>query len=259
MKFKNEVAVVTGGYSGIGAAVVEKLADNGAICVMLGRSEERAQQFINNLPELKDQLYFYQADVTDSEQVEKVIKTVSQDHGAIHMLVNSAGTSIRKAALDYTFAEWKQVIDTNLNGTFLVSQAVAKNMKDHHGGRIVNIGSMISHYGVPNVAAYAATKGGVSQLTKALAVEWAELGIRVNQVSPGYIQTPFFDLSDPSNLAYREKIINRTPLKRLGLPEDVANTIAFLLSHEAEFITGQIVAVDGGVLGGDPTLNPLQK
>jgi NAD(P)-dependent dehydrogenase (short-subunit alcohol dehydrogenase family) len=259
MCFSNEVAVVTGGYSGIGAAAVRKLAANGAICAMIGRSADRAQEFMNSLPEFKEQLYFYQADVSDVEQIEHAVEAITQQHGSIHMLVNSAGTNIRKAALEYTLAEWKYIIDTNLTGTFFVSQIVAREMKKNKGGRIVNIGSMLSHYGVHNVAIYGAAKGGVSQITRVLSVEWAELGIRVNQVSPGYIKTPFVDLSTPANLGYRDRIINRTPLQRLGTPEDVANMIVFLLSNETNFVTGQIIAVDGGILGGDPTLNPFQK
>jgi NAD(P)-dependent dehydrogenase (short-subunit alcohol dehydrogenase family) len=254
----NEVAVITGGYSGIGAATVKKLASQGAVCAIIGRHREKAQQFIRGLPEYSARLFFYEVDVADPQQVEESIGRIYRDHGRLDMLVNSAGTSIRKPAMEFGFEDWKRVLETNLTGTFLVSQQAAKFMKDNQGGRIVNIGSMISHYGVHNVIAYAASKGGVSQLTRALAVEWAEYGIRVNQVSPGYIATPFSDLSTPDKLAYRNKIIQRTPMKRMGTPEEVANMIVFLLSEEAGFVTGQIVAVDGGVLGGDPTLNPLQ-
>src|SRR5690606_7515459 len=123
--------------------------------------------------------------------LERAVDEIVSRHGNIHMLVNCAGTTMRSAAVDFKLTDWTRILDTNLNGTFFASQQVAKVMIRNQGGRMVNIGSMISHYGVHNVAAYAASKGGVSQLSKALAVEWAEHGIRVNQVSPGYIQTPF--------------------------------------------------------------------
>lgn len=215
MKFKNEVAVVTGGYSGIGAAVVSKLIKEGAICIIIGRSRSKANNFLMENSNSRYLLDFFQTDIGEPEQIKKTITSIKDKYGKIHMLVNCAGVNIRKAALSFTVKEWKQVLDVNLNGTFYMSQAVAEIMKEHRAGRIVNIGSMISHYGVPNVAAYAAAKGGINQLTKALSVEWAEYQIRVNQVSPGYIETPLTKQTF-ENASYKDTIINRTPLGRLA-------------------------------------------
>ncbi len=258
MDIENEVAIVTGGYSGIGAAVVKKLLSNHTTCIILARNKDKADRFIKEQKGYHEQLDFFQTDISHPEQVRETLVAIKKKYGSIQMLVNAAGINVRKPALEFSPEEWKQIVDINLNGTFYVSQAVARIMKEHNGGRVVNIGSMISHYGIHNVAAYAATKGGINQLTRALAVEWAEFGIRVNQVSPGYILTPLTEKTF-ENSTYKETIIRRTPLGRLGTTEDVANMVIFLLSKETAFVTGQMIAVDGGILGGDPTLNPLRK
>lgn len=257
MKFAGKVAVVTGGTSGIGGAVAEKLVSEGALCVILSRDPKKAEAFIARFPD-KEKVAYWSVDVSDWRQVEQTVEQAAARFGTIDMLVNAAGINIRKPALAYTPREWKQILDINLTGTFYVCQCVGKIMAENGKGSIVNIGSMASHYGIPNVSPYAAAKGGVMQLTKALAVEWAPYGIRVNQISPGYIETPLVSQL-MTRKKYRERVIERTPLGRWGTPMDVAKAAAFLLSDESDFITGQIFGVDGGVLGGDPSLNPLQE
>lgn len=254
-------AVVTGGYSGIGAATVRKLLDQGHRVAIMGRNADKFEAFRSTLPDAwQQQVAFAEADVAQSAQIEQAMREIRANCGPIRYLVNCAGWNRRNAATEVDPLEWERVIDTNLKGTFYCSGEAAKWMiQDKIAGSIVNVGSMLSHYGVPNVAVYGAAKGGVSMLTRTLSVEWAEHGIRVNQVSPGYIATPFVDLSLPENRDYRNRLVRRTPLGRLGTPEEVSNVIAFLLSEEASYVTGQIIGVDGGILGGDPTLNPLKN
>lgn len=257
MIFAGKVAVVTGGSSGIGGAVAEKLVSEGALCAILSRDSKKAESFMARFPD-KEKVAYWSADVSDWNQVQQTVEQIVARFGKIDMLVNAAGMNIRKPALEYTPHEWKQILEINLTGTFYVCQCAGKVMMENGKGSIVNIGSMTSHYGIPNASPYTASKGGVMQLTKALAVEWAQYGIRVNQISPGYIETPLVS-EVMTRKKYRERIIERTPLGRWGTPMDVAKAVTFLLSDESEFITGQIFGVDGGILGGDPSLNPLQE
>lgn len=257
VRFAGKVALVTGGSSGIGGAVAEKLTSEGAHCAIISRDARKAEAFMARLPD-RDKAAWWSADVSDWEQVRQTVEQAAERFGKIDLLVNAAGINIRKPALEYAPQEWKRILDINLTGTFYVCQCAGKIMKETGGGSIVNIGSMTSHFGVPHVAPYAASKGGVMQLTKALAVEWAPYGIRVNQVSPGYIETPLAS-EVVARKKYRERIIERTPLGRWGTPQDVVSAVAFLLSDESEFITGQIFGVDGGILGGDPSMDPLQE
>ena len=257
MRFAGKVAVVTGGASGLGGAVTEKLVSEGAVCAIISRDIEKAEAFMARFPD-KEKLVHWSADVSDWEEVRRAVEAVAERFGRIDMLVNAAGTHIRKLALDYTPEEWKRVLDVNLTGTFYMCQCVGQIMKENGKGSIVNFGSMMSHFGAPTYAPYAASKGGVMQLTRVLAVEWAPYGIRVNQVSPGYIKTPLSS-GVLSRKNFLDRLAERTPFGRLGTPMEVANAVAFLLSDESDFITGQIIGVDGGILSGDPTLNPLRE
>jgi len=257
VRFAGKTAVVTGGSSGIGGAIVEKLVSEGARCAIISRDARKAEAFLSRFPD-RDLAVWWSADVSDPDQVGHTVDQAAARFGKIDFLVNAAGINLRKPALEYEPREWKRILDINLSGTFYMCQCVGRIMKASGKGSIVNIGSMTSHFVVPHVAPYAASKGGVMQLTRALAVEWAPYGIRVNQVSPGYIETPLAT-EVIARKKYRERIIERTPLGRWGTPADVVNTVAFLLSDESDFITGQIIGVDGGILGGDPSMDPLQE
>lgn len=238
------VAIVTGGSSGIGRSVVQRyLSKNYTVAVV---DIKLSNEFPN--------VHYYQGDVSDQEGAKKVVDQIVHDLGGVNILVNCAGIGPRKLSLEFSDREISQVLDVNLKGTIFMCQAVAPHMMKNNGGAIVNIGSMLAHFGSQKGLAYASSKGGVILATKCFAVDWAPYKIRVNAVSPGYIETPltgtFFVDQD-----FYQHLLRRTPQGRLGKPEEVAAAIDFLTSPEASFITGIDLPVDGGLLAGDPALS----
>jgi NAD(P)-dependent dehydrogenase (short-subunit alcohol dehydrogenase family) len=249
-----KTAVVTGGVSGLGLAVAECFVKKGLSVAIIGIMNEEGAKLEREFKSNGQHITYYECDVTDQEKTIKVAKQIFDDFGRIDILVNSAGIIRRTEAIDVRDNEIKSVIDVNLNGTVYMSQAVYPYMAKT-GGSIVNFSSMLAHYGSKNLLSYAASKGGVVQVTKCLAVEWAGDGIRVNAVSPGYIETKLA-AEATTNPDFREKIITKTPLKRFGTAMEVAEAVDFLSSEKSSFITGVVLPVDGGLLAGDPSMFP---
>lgn len=229
-------AVVTGGASGIGAAIVRRLDQDGYRVATLDISPAEASPS-------------YTVDVTDRAQIDTALTDIRSRFGPVTILVNAAGAEGSARFLDISFAEWQHVIDVTFNGVFHTTQAVLPDMLDAGWGRIVNISSSSTHSGTPMKTHYVAAKSGVNGLTKSLALEYGPKGITVNAVPPGFVDTPML-----RNAARRgdfgrntlDDLIAATPVRRIGRPEDIAATCAFLISDDAGYVTGQIIGVNGG-------------
>jgi 2-hydroxycyclohexanecarboxyl-CoA dehydrogenase len=230
-----KTAVVTGGASGIGRAVAERLRKDGLQVAVIDLSPS-------------DDGFGHIADVTDRAQVDKAVAAIREQFGPILVLVNAAGVEGFQKFSKMSFAEWSKVIDVNLNGVFHTIQAVLPDMVDAGWGRIVNISSSSTHSGQPFMAHYVAAKSAVNGLTKSLALEYGPAGITVNAVPPGFVDTPMLRSAESRHLlgGTVEDHINRTPVRRVGRPEDIAAACAFFASEEAGYITGQILGVNGG-------------
>jgi 2-hydroxycyclohexanecarboxyl-CoA dehydrogenase len=230
-----KTAVVTGGASGIGHAVAERLRKDGLRVAVIDLSPT-------------DDGFGHVADVTDRAQVDTAVAAIREEFGPILVLVNAAGVEGFKNFSKMSFAEWSKVIDVNLNGVFHTIQAVLPDMVEAGWGRIVNISSSSTHSGQPFMAHYVAAKSAVNGLTKSLALEYGPSGITVNAVPPGFVDTPMLRSAESRQLlgGSVEDHINRTPVRRVGKPEDIAAACSFFISEEASYITGQILGVNGG-------------
>ncbi len=226
-------AVVTGGGSGIGRAIVARLRADGLNVATLDLNPS-------------DDEFGFTADVTDRAQVDAALDGIREKLGPVTVLVNSAGLEKFKRFTDLEFADWQRVIDVNLNGVFHCIQAVLPDMLEAGWGRIVNISSSSTHSGQPYMSPYVAAKSAVNGLTKSLALEYGPAGITVNAVPPGFIDTPMLRKSEERGYLKVQQSIDATPVRRIGRPEDIAAACAFLISEEAGYITGQILGVNGG-------------
>lgn len=247
------VALVTGGGRGLGRGVALGLAKAGADVAVLAQTRSELAETVSSIRELERRAIAIEASVTDRLLIDKAVRQVVDELGRLDILVNAAGIQLRKPALDVTEDDWDRIFAVNLRGVFFSCQAAARAMIVNGGGRIINITSLTAVIGLPLIAPYVASRGGVSQLTKALAVEWAQHGIRVNAIGPGRFRTSmteelFLDAE------VRNSFMRLIPQNRAGTPEDLAGAAVFLASDASSYVTGQTIYVDGGWLasGGNP-------
>ena len=241
-------ALITGGTHGLGQAMAEGLANAGAELVITGTTPSKMEEAINYYKNKGFKATGYLFDVTNEVDAAKHIDIITKELGEIHILVNNAGIIKRELAITMPVSDFRKVIDVDLVGPFIMSQLVAKQMIERKEGKIINICSMMSELGRNSVSAYAAAKGGLKMLTQNLATEWAKYNIQVNGIGPGYFATSQTEPIRVDGHPFNEFIINRTPAARWGNPEDLAGTAVFLASKASDFVNGQVVYVDGGIL-----------
>jgi gluconate 5-dehydrogenase len=241
------IALVTGSSQGIGLAIAGGLAQAGATVVLNGRDEGKVEVAADTLRATGASVATAAFDVTDSAAIEHAVARLEQHVGPIHVLVNNAGIHRRAPLLEMTEAQWREVLETDLTSAFLVARAVAPRMIARGAGKIVNTCSVMSEVSRPTIANYAAAKGGLKMLTRAMAVEWAKHGLQCNGLGPGYILTEL-NRSLVENAEFDRWIRGRTPAGRWGRPEELAGAAVFLASAASDFVNGQIIYVDGGLL-----------
>jgi len=242
-------ALVTGSSRGLGLALARGLAEAGATVVLNGRDAATLSESVSSLVGAGFDVHGKSFDVTVSGEVETAVAAIENEVGPIDILVNNAGIQRRAALVDMTGDEWGAVIETNLTSVFLVGQAVGKRMIERERGKIINICSLMSEVARPSIANYTAAKGGLKMLTRAIAVEWGPHNIQCNGIGPGYFAT---EMTRPlyEDESFNRRICERTPAGRWGKPEELVGTLVFLASSASDFVNGQVIYVDGGILAG---------
>jgi 2-deoxy-D-gluconate 3-dehydrogenase len=243
---RGKVAIVTGGNGGIGLGMARGLAEAGAAIAIVGRNEAKSDAAVTELRQRGAKAVSIVADVTDKAAVQAMVDLTARELGRIDILVNNAGINIRKPPQALDIEEWDRVISTNLTSAFLCSQAVYPAMKAAGGGKIINIGSMMSIFGASFAPAYAASKGGIVQFTRSCAVAWAADNIQANAVLPGWIDTDLTRRARTEIGGLHDRVLARTPAARWGTPADFAGIAVFLSSPASDFVTGTAIPVDGG-------------
>ena len=249
MRLKGKVALVTGGSRGIGRAIAKRFAAEGArVAIVYQRSRESADELIGEITKAGGEALAIQADVRSAEAADKAVQEVLEKWERIDILVNNAGVVRDTLFVSMEPSEWQEVIETNLGGAFNFSHAVTRQMMLQRSGKIINMSSVAAEHGGRGQVNYAASKGGINSLTRALACELASRKITVNAIAPGMIET---EMSEAVRTLAGDKILPMIPLKRYGQPEDIAGVALFLASAESDYMTGQVLTVDGGLgLGG---------
>jgi len=243
---KGRVALVTGGNGGIGLGMARGLAQAGAAIAVAGRNLEKSQAAAAELSAKGVKTAVVEVDVTDEMSCRKMVETTMAQLGRLDILINNAGINIRKQPQDYTLAEWRLVIESNLSSAFTCSHAAYPHMKAAGAGKIINIGSMMSIFGASFAPAYAASKGGIVQMSRALATAWAKDNIQVNAVLPGWIDTDLTKRARAEVSGLNSMVLMRTPARRWGTPDDLGGIAVFLASPASDFVTGTAIPVDGG-------------
>ena len=238
-----QVAIVTGGGSGIGLAIAEKFTANGIETVIVGRDEEKLKKAKAQLGDLCHPMI---CDVSNLVSIPSLIEKVIKKFGQIDILVNNAGINMKKDFTEVTDEEFQLVITTNLCSVFAISREVVKEMLKRESGTIINISSMAAQYGLPKVIAYSASKTAIDGMTRAMAVELSPKGIRINAIAPGFIETDMTAKALNTDPERKQKVFSRTPMGYMGKPDDIGDAALFLASDAAKYITGVVLPVDGG-------------
>ena len=241
-------ALITGGTHGLGMAMAKGLGQAGATLIINGHTKDKMDSALAEYKQAGLNAHGYLFDVTNEDAVVQVVAQIEKEIGAIDILINNAGIIIRTPALEMNVDDFRKVIDIDLVGPFIMSKYVGKKMIARKAGKIINICSMMSELGRDNVSAYASAKGGLKMLTKNLATEWARYNIQVNGIGPGYFATTQTAPIRVEGHPFNDFIINRTPAGRWGNPEDLIGTAVFLASSASDFVNGQVIYVDGGIL-----------
>jgi 3-oxoacyl-[acyl-carrier protein] reductase len=245
MSFKGKTAIVTGASQGIGQSIAYDLSEKGAEVLVVDVQKDKAEQVVSDIRKRKGEAFYYNVDVSQTDQVDEAVKKMLDRHGKIDFLVNNAGITRDGLLMRMKEEDWDSVIAVNLKGVYNFSKAAIRPMARARYGRIVNISSVVGLMGNVGQSNYSASKAGVLGFTKSLAREVASRNITVNAVAPGYIAT-FMTKSLPESV--KKKFIDIIPMKRFGKPKEVAQAVRFLLSDEAAYITGQVLGVNGGML-----------
>ena len=247
-----KVALVTGGNGGIGLGMARALASRGASIAIAGRNADKTSSAVAEVEALArdrdsgGRVLGLQVDVTDAGQVERMVASTCSELDGLDILVANAGTNLRKPPESYSLDEWCRIVDTNLTAVFVCCQTAYPELKRRGGGKMITIGSMTSIFGLNVAAAYTASKGGIVQLTRSLASAWARDNIQVNAILPGWIDTDLTRMARQNVPGLHEKVLDRTPAGRWGVPDDLAGTAIFLSSRASDFVTGVALPVDGG-------------
>jgi len=253
-----QAAIVTGTSRGLGQYFARALARAGADLVLTSRKRESLAAFEAEIKAMGRRAVSLELDVRDEQSIARMAADAEATFGQIHILVNNAGCNVRKPALEVTWEDWNQILETNLRGTFFVAQAVARGMIAKGYGRIINIGSVTSVFGYAGLAPYGASRGGVRQLTMSLADDWGKFGITVNCLAPGWFRTEQTKALY-ENQEWVDYLVDRIPAKRPGEPHDLDGAVVFLASESSRYVNGQTLLVDGGISVGSTRATPAPK